>query len=274
MSNLGASHSNGVLRKIAAFFREVWETSVSFYKGLTVTIVNMGRTIFNHEAQTVMWNPHWHESESEAPPWEIEVPPPLAQRYRGVMGLTSDLRVGVEYDDGGHKENCVGCLACERVCPDRCILIDTESRDGHKGKFVTNFIIDFNVCSFCGLCVEVCPVPALVFTSDITVGGYTHGDLILNKDALMRIGDREQNQWMESGMGDAAVVMEKKSQQLTKEEESEQAAKRAARGQRSGRERPARPEGDDTKPTPTASRSDGGSPGSDINGEGESHDSN
>lgn len=67
---------------------------------------------------------------------------------------------------------CIGCHKCEEVCPTECINIISEdfpSREKapktSKGvifeKRVTSFIIDFNKCVTCGICVQYCPTNSL-----------------------------------------------------------------------------------------------------------------
>ena len=86
----------------------------------------------------------------------------LAERYRGVMGLASmaeeDLKKkeeeGVE-EENGHL-SCISCLKCAEVCPVECISIQREK--AKKGFALKAFSINFARCTFCGLCVDSCPV--------------------------------------------------------------------------------------------------------------------
>src|SRR5580698_9128042 len=108
-----------------------------------------------------------------------EEKPILAERYRGLHGLTIDPQTG--------EENCIGCMACARVCPDNLISMTLEKREGHKGRYPVNFQIDLNPCCFCGLCSEVCPTTykALVMTHDFELASESRSDLVLTKDKLM-----------------------------------------------------------------------------------------
>jgi len=86
----------------------------------------------------------------------------LAERYRGIMGLPAkaeeDLKKqeeeGVE-EENGHL-SCISCLKCEEVCPVACISIQREK--AKKGFALKAFSINFARCTFCGLCVDACPV--------------------------------------------------------------------------------------------------------------------
>lgn len=168
-----------------ALLRNLINTSAGLLKGLGITGRNLYRTIVLRQAITITEK------------WGAR---PIPARYRGVIGLTTDLESG--------RENCIGCMACMRICPDHCIHIETEKRDGHRGRYPVRFIVDLSLCSFCGLCVEACPTPSLIHTHLWQLGGYSRADLILNKDQLLHWGDAEQER-----RGDAEIWTGKKSQQ-------------------------------------------------------------
>ena len=105
-------------------------------KGLGVTMGTLFRTAKNG-ADTVQY-PH----AKEAPP----------VRARGVIALRED--------------NCTACMLCARSCPDWCIYIEGHKqlapprRAGGKPRQVNHldrFDIDYALCMYCGICVEVCP---------------------------------------------------------------------------------------------------------------------
>jgi NADH-quinone oxidoreductase subunit I len=130
-------------------------------KGLGVTLGTMLRP-----AVTVQY-PHV----KEAPP----------TRARGVIALL--------------EENCTVCMLCARECPDWCIYIEGHNdkapprREGGKPRTVNvldRFDIDYSLCMYCGICVEVCPFDALHWTpefeySDITIEGLLHDKDLLGK---------------------------------------------------------------------------------------------
>jgi NADH-quinone oxidoreductase subunit I len=130
------------------------ETGIGLAKGLGVTL----RTLFSR-AVTVQY-PHVREE------------PPT--RARGVIALK--------------QENCTVCMLCARQCPDWCIYIEGHKdrepprREGGKPRTVSKldrFDIDYGLCMYCGICVEVCPFDALHWSpefeySEPNIAGFLH----------------------------------------------------------------------------------------------------
>ncbi|MBX7159202.1 MAG: NADH-quinone oxidoreductase subunit I [Acidimicrobiia bacterium] len=101
------------------------------------------------------------------------------QRARGVIGLL--------------EENCTVCMLCARECPDWCIYIEGHKerreprREGGKPRTVQvldRFDIDFALCMYCGICVEVCPFDALHWSPEYEYSELEIRDLIHDKDRL------------------------------------------------------------------------------------------
>lgn len=92
---------------------------------------------------------------------------------------------------------CICCMLCVTSCPSSCIKVikmkepkppksETEApkemaapqpkkNDPPKKKPVktpSKWTVDFNLCSLCGTCVEVCPVKSLRFSSNSYLAGY------------------------------------------------------------------------------------------------------
>lgn len=107
-----------------------------------------------------------------------EVKPDLPPRSRGVIALV--------------EENCTSCMLCARECPDWCIYIDShketipapEGGRPRQRNVLDRFAIDFALCMYCGICIEVCPFDALFWSPEFE---YAEGDirnLLHEKDKL------------------------------------------------------------------------------------------
>ncbi len=132
-------------------------------KGLGVTFKTMINT-WTKGAVTVQYP---HEKED------------LAPRTRGVIALK--------------EENCTVCMLCARECPDWCIYIEGHKekrpprREGGKPRTVNaidRFDIDYALCMYCGICVEVCPFDALFWTPEYEYSESTIADLLHDKERL------------------------------------------------------------------------------------------
>ncbi|GAB1824392.1 4Fe-4S binding protein [Herbidospora sp. RD11066] len=97
-----------------------------------------------------------------------EVRPDLPPRSRGVIALV--------------EENCTSCMLCARECPDWCIYIDShketlpapEGGRPRQRNVLDRFAIDFSLCMYCGICIEVCPFDALFWAPEFE---YAEGDI-------------------------------------------------------------------------------------------------
>jgi NADH-quinone oxidoreductase subunit I len=127
-------------------------------KGLAVTLKTMLR-----RSVTVQY-PH--------------VKPDLPPRTRGVIALK--------------EANCTVCYKCSRECPDWCIYIDAhkETHDPAGGgrarsvKVLDRFAIDYALCMYCGICVEVCPFDALFWSPEFEYAEYDLGNMTHEKERL------------------------------------------------------------------------------------------
>jgi formate hydrogenlyase subunit 6/NADH:ubiquinone oxidoreductase subunit I len=107
-----------------------------------------------------------------------EEKPDLPARTRGVIAL--------------NEANCTVCYKCSRECPDWCIYIDAhkETHDPASGgkarsvKVLDRFAIDYALCMYCGICVEVCPFDALFWSPEFEYSTYGIDELIHEKEKL------------------------------------------------------------------------------------------
>lgn len=107
-----------------------------------------------------------------------EVQPELPPRSRGVIAL--------------FEENCTVCMLCARECPDWCIYIDSHketlpAEGGGRARtrnVLDRFAIDFALCMYCGICVEVCPFDALFWSPEFAYAEYDIRDLVHERGRL------------------------------------------------------------------------------------------
>lgn len=74
---------------------------------------------------------------------------------------------------------CTSCMICVRECPTWCIELASHtvqvSEPGARRPRSVNvleaFTIDFGLCMFCGICIDVCPFDALAWTPGFEAAG-------------------------------------------------------------------------------------------------------
>jgi NADH-quinone oxidoreductase subunit I len=112
------------------------------------------------------------------------VRPVLEPRTRGVIALMD--------------ENCTVCMLCSRECPDWCIYIDshketvppaTEGGRARTRNVLDRFAIDFALCMYCGICIEVCPFDALWWSPEFEYAEYDQRNLVHEMDKLREWAD-------------------------------------------------------------------------------------
>ena len=104
--------------------------------------------------------------------------PDLPPRTRGVIALK--------------QENCTVCWKCSRECPDWCIYIEShkETHQPASGgrarsvKVLDRFAIDYALCMYCGICVEVCPFDALFWSPEFEYAEYGIAEMTHEKERL------------------------------------------------------------------------------------------
>lgn len=85
------------------------------------------------------------------------------------------------------KEKCVVCLKCSVICPSQCIYISYSSMDGRR--FLISYEIEALRCVYCGYCVEVCPVCALVLTEFFEYSGCSRDRIYFDRERLLKNWD-------------------------------------------------------------------------------------
>ncbi len=100
-------------------------------------------------------------------------------RTRGVIALV--------------EESCTVCMLCVRECPDWCIEIDSHTvtlpadethRRPRTEAVLDRFAIDFSLCMYCGICVEVCPFDALHWSPVAEYAATSLAGLVHERDRL------------------------------------------------------------------------------------------
>jgi NADH-quinone oxidoreductase subunit I len=108
-----------------------------------------------------------------------EVKPDLPPRSRGVIALL--------------EENCTSCMLCARECPDWCIYIESHKEaqppevEGGRARnknVLDRFAIDFSLCMYCGICIEVCPFDALFWSPEFEYAEHQIDSLTHEMDLL------------------------------------------------------------------------------------------
>ncbi|MDK1472953.1 NADH-quinone oxidoreductase subunit I [Streptomyces sp. 549] len=108
-----------------------------------------------------------------------DVQPELPARSRGVIGL--------------FEENCTVCMLCARECPDWCIYIDSHKETlpaaapggrERSRNVLDRFAIDFSLCMYCGICIEVCPFDALFWSPEFEYAETDIRELTHERDKL------------------------------------------------------------------------------------------
>ena len=131
-----------------------------------------------------------------------DVQPELPPRSRGVIALL--------------EANCTVCMLCARECPDWCIYIDSHKETvetpgaarSRQRNVLDRFDIDFSLCMYCGICVEVCPFDPLLVTRVRVRGNRSSGPVArqgssggVDADRSCASGTRPDGREVERGDG-------------------------------------------------------------------------
>jgi NADH-quinone oxidoreductase subunit I len=108
-----------------------------------------------------------------------DVKPDLPARSRGVIAL--------------FEENCTVCMLCARECPCWCIYIDSHkeatppAEEGGRERshnVLDRFAIDYSLCMYCGICIDVCPFDALFWSPEFEYATTDIAELTHERDDL------------------------------------------------------------------------------------------
>ncbi len=134
--------------------------------------------------------------------------------YRGHIDL-------VAKEDAPLEPKCIICGKCAEVCPSACISMEMHVKGeqsfaspaecrtitvGHGIEIpfsglrlppaeviereLDSFNLDYNYCSLCGLCVQICPVGSLTFSKDSYLAGTARKNFEF--DLLQRLRERSR----------------------------------------------------------------------------------
>lgn len=75
------------------------------------------------------------------------------KRFKGPITFVVDEK------NGDHK--CIACNACIKTCPSRCMSLVAGKSAIDAKRVLTDFKVNYMLCSLCSLCIDVCPTDAL-----------------------------------------------------------------------------------------------------------------
>ena len=101
-------------------------------------------------------------------PEKVKLP---AERFRGIPRL---------YRDEKGEPLCIACKLCQHVCGTDCFDIEGERDKASKRMKPVKFDWKLERCSFCSLCVEVCPTRAIRFSREFRMTAVDKGKLLFH----------------------------------------------------------------------------------------------
>jgi NADH-quinone oxidoreductase subunit I len=142
------------------YFKNIWVGFYSLLAGMAVTIRYFVKPIV-----TVQY-----------PREKIAMSP----SYRGHIELIIDPET--------KTHTCIACEMCSRICPSQLITI--EGVKVGKKKLPTRHYIEYQYCSLCGLCIEVCPTKALKWSDEYRMAGFSRESCEV--DLLARLNQQQR----------------------------------------------------------------------------------
>ncbi|MDD5659777.1 MAG: 4Fe-4S binding protein [Actinomycetota bacterium] len=100
---------------------------------------------------------------------------PVPARGQGLI------RLKVTQPEPEPKFKCTGCGVCARNCPQHCIEVVKMDKEKQPKVYTVNY----GLCMFCRICIDVCPFDALEQTQEYEFIGESRKDFIRTKEQLM-----------------------------------------------------------------------------------------
>ena len=87
-------------------------------------------------------------------------------------------------------ENCVGCQACAKVCPNKVITMVTRAptEPGKKAKRYPSYFA--GRCMFCALCAEACRFESLYLSNEFEEATYIRENLWYTPERMNEVYDK------------------------------------------------------------------------------------
>lgn len=95
----------------------------------------------------------------------------LPERFRGTLRL---------FKNAKGEPLCIACKACQRICPTKCFEIQGERDPASRIMHPVQFNWKLDRCTFCGLCVEVCPTDAIRFSLEFRMSTFEKDRLLFH----------------------------------------------------------------------------------------------
>jgi len=93
---------------------------------------------------------------------------------------------------GLHEDACTSCLICVRECPSQCMEIERHAEQLTQGRrpktvhVLDAFRIDYALCMYCGICIDVCPTDALSWSQVEGLAVSSRASLVSDREDLIR----------------------------------------------------------------------------------------
>lgn len=120
------------------------------------------------------------------------VKPIVTVQYpRQKLEMTPAYRGHTEFilHDDTATHSCIACEMCSRICPSKLITLEGVKVDAKK-KLPSKYVIEYQYCSLCGLCIESCPTNALKWSNEYRMANFHREDNVI--DLLARLQDQQR----------------------------------------------------------------------------------